>query len=349
MSTDLTAFLNYIASLNTASDQQIQDVIDERKQFILLGKSPDMMTKINASIDSVFDKIDDLASKLLTGEIADESIQLAEDAAAVAAIWSFGLSMAAFAVLASIDAALQAAIKAKEESLHQHLANADQDIANSVGGACAKYISLVKSNNNFIKASSPKGLTPLTARSYLYYFIEYISRNGGTSVANFKTCIELVRHAKDAAEIDKIYDILDKFTVSDDHGEEKIKEAFKEMKDTGINTQYLHLARSFTVMIWMYKMHVSAKEISKAAAAPETEVPPEEAEVSVLENIDSLGQAMFVYTIIISIVDAFLTVYNIVKTMERYFKSKEIYAEARKQYKAFYKGLHDASVKYNTN
>ena len=345
MSTDLISYLNYIAGLENATDKQLQDVIDERAQFIMLGKS-DMMTKIDTSIDSVFDKIDDLAKQLEVGEIADESIQLAEDAAAVAALWSFGLGMAAFATLAATDMALKAEIKSKEEDLNKHLASADKDIADGVGGPCAKYTALVKINNNFIKASSPKGLTPQTARSYLYNFMDYLSRNGGMALTNFRKYIEVARLTKDDANISKIYDILDKFTLSGDHGEDKIKEALKKMKDTGISTEKLQMARGCTIAIWIYKMNVSAKKISKAAADPEAEVPPEEAEVSVLKNMDTMGKAMATFTIVISLVDAALNIYNIVKTVERYNESVKTYAQARKQYKAFYKGLHDASVKY---
>ena len=58
-------------------------------------------------------KIDSLAKQLEEEQISEESVKLAEDAAAVAAIWSFGLSMAAFAALAVTDAALKAAIKEK--------------------------------------------------------------------------------------------------------------------------------------------------------------------------------------------------------------------------------------------
>ena len=346
MSTDLITYLNFIAGLENATDTQLQDIIDERAQFILLGKS-DMMTSIDNSIDSVFDKIDTLAKQLEEEEIAKESVELAEDAAAVSAIWSFGLSMAAFAALAATDIALKAAIKAKEDDLNDHLASADQDIADKVGGSCAQYIDLTKKNNNFIKASSPEGLTPQTARSYLYNYMDYISRNGGVGLDNFKKYIEVARLTKDDANINSIYDILDEFTLSDDHGEEKIKEALQNMTATGIDTQYLQFARGFTYAIWVYKMRVSAKAIKSAAA--DADVPPEEAEVSVLENMDNVGKAMAAFTIVMSIVDAALNVYNIVKTVERYEENVKIFAKARGQYKEFYQSLYDASVEYNEN
>ena len=346
MSTDLITYLNFIAGLETAKDQQLQDIIDERAQFILLGKS-DMMAHCEASVDSVFDKIDTLAKQLEEEEIAEESVALAEDAEAVAAIWSFGISMAAYAASVVIDMVLRAKIKKKEDDLNNHLASADQDITDKMGGCCAKYTDLTKRNNNYIAASSPKGLTPHTARSYLYNYMDYISRNGGVGLANFRKYIEVARLTKDDANIGKIYDILDEFTLSGDHGEEKIKEALKKMKATGINTQYLEMARGFVFIIWMGKMKLSAYVINRAAA--EAEVPEEEAEVDVLENMDTLDIAMAAFTIVVSIVDAYLNVYNIVKTVERYNENVKIFAEARGQYKEFYKNLYDASVKYGQN
>uniref|UniRef100_A0A1X7V491 Uncharacterized protein n=1 Tax=Amphimedon queenslandica TaxID=400682 RepID=A0A1X7V491_AMPQE len=346
MSTDLITYLNFIAGLENATDSQLQDVIDERAQFILLGKS-DMMTSIDSSIDSVFDKIDTLAKQLEEEEIAEESVKLAEDAAAVAAIWSFGLSMAAFAALAATDAALKAEIKAKEDDLNDHLSSADQDIADKVGGSCSQYITLTKKNNDFIKALSPAGLTPQTARSYLYNYMDYISRNGGVGLDNFKKYIEVARLTKDDANINSIYDILDEFSLSDDQGEEQIQKALQNIAATGINTEYLQFARAFTYGIWIYKMKISSKAIN--TAAEDAGIPPEEVEGSVLENMDIMGKAMATFTIVMSVVDAALNVYNIVKTVERYEANVKVFADARGQYKEFYQNLYDASVQYNQN
>ena len=350
MSNDLMTYLNFITGLETATDQQLQDIIDEWAQFILLGKS-DMMAHCEASIDSVFDKIDTLAKQLVVEEIEEKPVALAEEsesvALAVAAILSFGLSMAVFVASVVTDIVLKAGIKKKEDDLNKHLASADQDISENMGGCCAKYTDLTKRNNNYIAASSLRGVTPQTARSYLYNFMDYISRNGGVGLANFRKYIEVARRTKDDANISKIYDILDEFTLSDDHGEEKIKEALQNMAATGIDTQYLQFTRGFTYAIWVYKMKVSAKAINKAAA--EADVPPEETEVSVLENMDNVGKAMAAFTIVVPIVDAFLNVYNIVKTVERYKENVKVFAEARGQYKEFYKHLYDASVKYGQN
>ncbi len=344
MSTDLITYLNFIAGLGDATDDEINDIIKERTKFIAIGKS-DMMAHCDSSIDGVFDKIDSLAKQLEEEEIADESVKLAEDAAAVAAIWSFGLSMAAFAALTVTDIALGYAIKAKEKDLNNHLASADQDIADKMGGVCKDYVDAFKKNNNYIKASSPAGLTPQKSRSYLYNYMDYLSNHapGGVTLANFKKYIEVARKTKDDKNIQKIYDILDTFSLSN-QGPQEIKDALKKINASGLNTQCVVMIRGFTYAIWLYKMNVSVKNLK--AAAKEAGIPPEEAETSVFENMDTLGKATAALTIVISIVDAALNVYNIVETIERYQANQKVFTDAREQYKDYYKKLYDASVKY---
>ena len=345
MSTDLMTYLNFIAGLENATDQQLQGFIDEHAQFLLLGRS-DMMTKIDTSIDSVFDTLDTLAKKLEADEKADEYVHVAEDAAVAAAIWSFGLSMAVFAGLAIADEVLKAKIATKENDLHKHINTTDKDIADSVGGPCATYTHLVKTNNIAIRNSAPTGLTPQTARSYLYNYMDYLSRNGGVTLTNLREHIGIARLTKDDEHISKIYDILDECPLTRDHfGRGKIREALKNMKDTGIDTKKLKMARSCTLGIWINNLKVSAMEISKAAA--EAEVPPEEAEVSVLENMGTMGEATGNFTIMISTSDALMNNYTIDSPIERYKKGTETLVEARKQYKEYYQRMYDASVRYN--
>ena len=277
MSTDLNTYLNFIAGLEFATDDQIMDFIKERTKFIGLGKS-DMMTHSESAINGVFDKINSLAKQLEEEEISDESVKVAEDAAAVAAIWSFGLSMAAFAALVVTDAALGAAIKAKEEDLHNHLNSADQDIANQMGVMVSEYVDLFKKNNNYIKASSPKDLTPQTARSYLYNYMDFLSLNayGGVTVANFRTYCEVARLTKDDANIEKIYNILNEFSSSN-KGPEEIKNALTKFNSSGLIEPYLQVVRNFTYVIWINKIKVSPKDLS--TAAEECGIPPEDVEV----------------------------------------------------------------------
>ena len=345
MSTALITYLNFIAGLKNATDDQITDIIKERAKFIGLGDS-DMMAHSESAINGIFDEIDLLARQLEEEEIAQESVKLAEDAAAVAAIWSFGLSMAVFAALEITDTALDAAIKQKEKELYNHLNSADKNIADRTGEVVSEYADLFKKNNDSIKANSPTGLTPQTARSYLYNFMDYISvhADGGVTVDNFRKYIEVASLTKDDANIEKIYDILDEFTLSD-RGPEAIKNALTKINSVGLDTNCLEMVRGFTYDIWVDKMEVSAEDISKYAE--EVGIPPEEVEISVLENMDILGKAMAAITIVVSIVDAFLNVYNIVETVKRYNENIKIFNDARQQYKDYYKHLYDASVKYN--
>ncbi len=342
MSTNLITYLHFIAGLENATDEQINQIIKERQSFILLGKS-DMKDRIDSSVNSVFNKIDSLAKQLEEEQIAQESVRLAEDAAAVAAIWSFGLSMAVFAPLAVTDISLGYVIRAKEKDLNNHLASADKDIADKMGSFPSQYIDVFKKNNDYLKASSPAGLTPQTARSYLYNFMDYISMHGGVGLANFRKYIDLAKKTKDDKNIKRIYDILDEFALSN-KGPQEIKSTLTKISAAGIDTVYIGMVRGFTYAIWMYEMNVSSTEIS--TVAKEAGIPREEVDASVLKNMDTLGKATAALTIMISIVDAALNVYNIVETVERYRENVKVFTTARGQYKDYYKNVYDASVKY---
>ena len=335
-------YLNFIVGLENATDDQITDIISERAKFIGLGDS-DMMAHSESAINGVFDKIDSLAKQLEEEEIAQESVKLAEDAAAVAAIWTFGLSMAAFAALSLTDMALGAAIKAKEKELYDHLSSADKDIADKTGDLVSGYADMYTKNNNYIQASSPAGLTPQTARSYLYNYMDYVCQQGDMNVENFRKYIQVARKTMDDENIEKIYDILDEFTLSD-RGPDAIKKALGNLSSSGLPIACIEFTRFFTFSVWIYKMNVSAKDINKYAA--EVGVPAEELEMSTLENMDIVGKAMATATILVSIVDAFLNVYAIVETVKRYKENIKIFNDARQQYKDYYKDLYDASVEY---
>lgn len=350
MSADMMTYLNYLVNLESATDDQLNDLINERAQFILLGKS-DMMTSCDAAVDKVFDVLVSVSKKLEEEQIAQESVKLAEDAAAVAAIWSFGLSMAAFAALAITDAALGASIKSAEKDLNEKMARADTDISSQMGGACNAYITLYKANTAFIKVNDT-GITAQTARSYVYNFMDHISKHGGLGLDNFKKYLHVARVTKDDPNINKIYDALDEFTLSGDHGENGIKKALKEIGSSGLNeaTDALPMIRGFTFAIWGFKMKVSAAKIKAAAGElGAKEVPPDEVETSAFENMDAVGKVMAGITIALSVADAALQVYAIVETVERYNKTTSMLKDSRGSYKAFYKNLHDASASYTAS
>uniref|UniRef100_A0A1X7T9U6 Uncharacterized protein n=1 Tax=Amphimedon queenslandica TaxID=400682 RepID=A0A1X7T9U6_AMPQE len=115
------------------------------------------------------------------------------------------------------------------------------------------------------------------------------------------------------------------------------------MKEALNNTSILHMIRSVFTMICI-QMKIETVRIIKAARR--AGVPLEEYAPQRIEALDVIGKAMIAFAIMISVADAILNVYNIVKTVERYKKNIEIFAQARQQYKDFYQQLYDASVEY---
>jgi hypothetical protein len=128
LSDGLIVYLNYIGGLDQLTDERLNDIINERTKFVGIGK-----IDYADAVNEIFDAIDEQAKKLEEEEIADESVKLAEDAAAVAAFWSFGFSMVAYAGLAATSVALETNIKAKEKDLRKLQGSADDDIAGKIG------------------------------------------------------------------------------------------------------------------------------------------------------------------------------------------------------------------------
>uniref|UniRef100_A0A1X7SLL2 Uncharacterized protein n=1 Tax=Amphimedon queenslandica TaxID=400682 RepID=A0A1X7SLL2_AMPQE len=116
------------------------------------------------------------------------------------------------------------------------------------------------------------------------------------------------------------------------------------MQRTLNDTSILHIIRSIFTSICI-GMKIETWRITRAARR--ARLPPEEYAPESLESLDIIGKGLLAFNIMISVADAILNVYNIVKTVERYKKNIEIFAKARQQYKDFYQHLYDASVQYN--
>ncbi|KAK0542709.1 hypothetical protein OC845_006488 [Tilletia horrida] len=82
MGTVMFAYLNY---------KDIQTMIDEHNLFETLGDF-----NSGAAIDKEFTTLIHLAEDVRDSTIAADASQMAADAAAIASIWTFGISMAAF-------------------------------------------------------------------------------------------------------------------------------------------------------------------------------------------------------------------------------------------------------------
>jgi len=339
MSAFLDGYLNYIVSLANSTDDMLAELVDERNTFIQIDD-----VKYDDAVDGVIDNLVGMAQTLEGQEIAQESVKLAEDAAAVAAIWSFGLSMAAFVPLAATDVALGVLIKKAENDLNVALSNADKDIAAKIGGTVGHFIELFTGKSKtFFQTQGAIGTTIQDARAYVYNFFDYVSRNGGLGVANVRKYVGVARLTKDDPHLADVRDALDKLQMSD-KTKDDVASCVKAIQSSKIDVTYLSFIRNFSYGIFTYKMGVSSAEIKAVVGA--SDIPLEEAESSVFENMDALGKVMAGVTIAISIVDAFLNVYNIVETVKRYKQTKSMLEDARKQYKDFYGHLIAGAQQY---
>lgn len=351
MSADLITYFNFIASMENATDDQINDIISERANFMEIGKMSNMMDTCNGAIDSVFDEIDRLAKQLEDEQIADDSVKIAEDVTAVTSIWSFGLSMAAYLALEAVDLVLQVEIKRKEDELNSHLASADADISNQIGGACEQYISLTKKNNKFLKACSPDGLSAQTGRSYLYNYMDLLEAHaGGVTLENFRKYIEVTKGTKDNSGIDGVYDLLDNFSSNPDHNNvDVIKKVLQDIGEAvEIVDQVVRLAeviiKGCICHILVTRVKISVKSLNKAGL--EVEISFSDTDLEKLERMEKLDKGVECFGIFVAVVDAVLDAYNIHDTYERYKKNIAVFQHDRQQYKDFYQQIYNASINY---
>lgn len=342
MSAFLDGYLNYIVSLSDATDEDLHNLVSERDKFTRIGE-----VEYESAVDSVFGAILDDARQLEKEQIEKECVKLAEDATAVAAIWTFGLSMAAFAELAETELALNAAIKMKENNLYTKLSNADMDMASKIGQNMHDYIDLYTGKNKtFFQTQGARGTTVQDARAYVYSFFDYVATNGGLGLVNIRKYIGVARLTLDDPHLIDIRDALDQLQLSDKSPED-IKTAINKIQDSKLNVLYLGFARAFTLAIFKNKMNLSHNEIQTAIKA--SDITPEEVDSNVLENMDAIGKVMAGMTIALSIVDSFLNIYNIVEIVDRYKKQVSVLTDAQNMYKDYYKHLTDASKQYITS
>jgi len=156
-STDLITYLNYMSTWETESDENIDGIISEQALFVNLGEF-DSDTAVNAEFTTLYD----LSCEVRNLTVAKDATQIAADGAAVAAIWSFGLGMAAFAALQAAEIIQEKVISSKSTDLNNKLTSVDADISAQINSPVSDYVAKYKQNNNLIASKAPVGLDTRT-------------------------------------------------------------------------------------------------------------------------------------------------------------------------------------------
>lgn len=339
-STDLIAYLNYMATWDSESDNNIDPIISEHNQFINIGDFDS-----DSAVNNEFNTLTSLAMQVRNLTIAADATQIAADAAAVASIWSFGLSMAAFAALEAAEVIQQKVISSKSTELNNKLASADTDISVAIGEKVQNYVAIYKSNNNLIASKAPTGLDTRTCRSLLLQFMAAVERNTTLTAANFRTWAGSARLVYNSTEINAVYDALDTLNLSQktDADVAKFMNALAGFKFGG--QAEISLVRNFCIAILFYKLNIATKTIRAQAEA--AEIPVEEVDATVFETLDAVGKFVAAVVVIMSVVDVVFQILDIVDVVEQCQKMcDELNGSIKQSYLDYFNGIKTASAAY---
>ncbi|KAF7537317.1 hypothetical protein G7054_g3845 [Neopestalotiopsis clavispora] len=342
MSTDLITYLNYISTWETQSDANIQAVIDEHNLWLALGDF-DSDDAVNQEFNTLVGLVTDVRNET----IAADAIQIAADAAAVAAIWSFGLSMAAFVALEAAEAIDKDVISSKQGDLNNKLKTVDTDIAAIIGDKVNLYVTAYKANNTMLMANPPAGLDNKTVRALLLQFVAQVQKfTGQLNVANFKQYAASARLLFASDEINAVYDALDKLNLSA-KTDADIQQFLSFLKGlTFPDSQWLTIVQGLSIAIMSYNLNIANKTIEENAKAAGFEV--EEVESSTFGMLDAVGKFVTVVAVVMSVVDVVLDIIDIKDIVQQTNQMVDsLNGSIKQSYLDYFNGIKDSSNAYN--
>lgn len=342
MSTDLITYLNYMSTWDGESDDHIDSIITEFNYFVAMGSFA-----FGNAVNSIFDDIKTECLAVRDATIAEDALKISADAAAVAAIYSFGMGMVAYVALEA-GAAIEAGnISSKSADLNNKLNNADANIGAAINSDVSNYITTYKANNIIIAAASPAGLDNRTCRSLLYQLLSQVKMqyNESLTVANFKKYTESARLLYNDDQISTIYDALDVYNLSGRTADDLSTVIHALTTFSPPTSIALRVVYAVTFTILKNKMEVADADLK--AMAEEAGVPAEELEVSRFSQMDLVGKITAGIVVILSVVDIVLTIINIVDVVEQCNTQCESIDTIRTNYLSYYQTLSSASEQMN--
>ena len=339
-STDLIVYLNYMATWDGESDENIDSVISEHQRFVNLGTFDS-----DGQVNEVFKNLSDLAMDIRDRTIAADATQIAADAAAVSAIWSFGLGMAAFAVLEASEVIQKNVISSKATELNKSLRSADDDISTKISDKVKQYVAAYKANNELIASKAPAGLDTRTCRSLLLQFISVVERNNSLTVSSFKKYAESARRVYNSNEIKQVYDALDKLNFSE-RSDADVKTFVDSLKGfTFDQKEAIFLVYNFSIGIMARQLKIANDTIKAQAQA--AEIPVEEVDATAFETLEAVGKFVTVIVVILSVVDTIFEILDIVDVVDQCKKMcDKLNGTIKQSYLDYFNGIKTASIAY---
>ena len=338
--------MNYMGNWTEAADENVDEVVKEFHLFKKLGEFD-----ASAAVEQEFGTLVDLAKEVSRLTVAADVERIAADGAAVGAIFSFGLGMAAFLALEAAAAIQDAVASKKAGDLNAKLKTADDDIAKLVNPTVTAYVKAYKDNNDTIKSQAPKGFGTQQCRSILYEFMALIEADGKPlDTFHFKKYANSAKRFYNSEEIQEAYDALDNLNLSDG-SKDDIIEAMGKLKvlssmsgpKTAAPDGFLE---GISLGIFRNRLKLAKKTVEAAA---------EEAEFGeftirspgAFEALDALGKFALGVAVLVAVVD---TVFEILDIVDIVKQTDELLTALRGKFKQFYleyfKGMSDASQQY---
>jgi len=337
-STDIITYLNYMSTWDTESDENIDVLIAELNLFVKLDSFVS-----DPIVDQEFETLIGLAMDVRDNTIAEDAIQISADIAAVASIWSFGLGMAAFVALETAATIEKKVISDKSQKLSDKLTTIDTDISSQINPDVNNYVISYKKNNKLISSKAPKGLDTKTCRSLLMQFMAAVQkREKKLDAETFRRYASSARIVFNSQEISKIYDAFDELNFSG-----KTEVDVKKFMNVLGGLQFpgkteLYIVQNFTIAIMFYKLKIANNTIE--TAAKDAGIPIEDMDASAFETMDSVGKFAAVVTVLMSVVDIVLNIYDIVNVVEQCnAMCLKLKGEIRDSYKGYFNGIRTAA------
>lgn len=329
-----------MSTWETESEENIDRIISEQALFVNLGEF-DSDTAVNTEFTTLYD----LSCEVRNLTIAKDATQIAADGAAIAAIWSFGLGMAAFAALQAAEIIQEKVISSKSTELNNKLTTVDDDISAHINSQVSDYVAKYKKNNNLIASKAPVGLDTRTCRGLLLQFLAQVQRNTTLDVGTFKQYAESARRLYNSDEINAVYDALDTLNLS-----QKTDADVKKFMDflAGFNfpgKTEISMVQNACIAIMFYKLKIANATIKEQAEA--AGLPVEEVDATAFGAMDAVGKFIAVVAVVMSVADVvfdILDIENVVTQCEK--MCDQLNGPIKQSYLDYFNGIKTSARAY---
>lgn len=242
-------------------DDNIDGIIAEQYYFIHIENNGEI--PVYRKIQRLDNLTMDYASKATKSKLVD----IFTAAAALDAVFSFGLGMVLFLPLQIASVYAKGSASDAAEALHTKMSSIDHDIAADIGVNAEGFIKKYKANNNLISAKGIN-ISPTESRTFLFQFMAEVHRRAGKLDAKtFRQYAACARIIYSGDEIQKVYDAL-KLLEKSTKKEADVRKFLYVLNDFNLpdnDWTAVHLVRGFSIAYMVHNLEIENEVISTIA------------------------------------------------------------------------------------